>query len=312
MNIAVFLSLAIASTIPVLATSLGGLFAERARATNIGMDGSMLVGALAALAVADHVGSAWLGLLAGMVAGAVLALLLAFTTYVLRSDIIIGGIAWNLVASGLSLLVITAVFHQPGTYAPSGVDVLPRVNLGPLVDLPLLGRALSGQSVLVWITLVLVVVAWVVMNRTRFGLHVRATGINEEAVRAAGINPTRIRILTLLISGLAAGLGGSFLTISSVAAFNSQVTNGAGFIALAAIIFGRATVLGSTAASLLFGFSVAVALQLQASNIISPMLLGALPYVVTISVLALYGIRQHRRTRFQSSDTNFTPVIVPN
>ncbi|WP_066949528.1 ABC transporter permease [Microtetraspora fusca] len=311
-GLANFLALAITSTIPVLATAMGGAIAERARATNIAMDGSMLIAALVALGVTDKTQNVWVGLVAGVLAGGLFSALLAIAAFVLRCDIIIAGIALNLLASGLALLVTVVVFHQPGTYAPAGLPTLPHVPLGPLAEIPVLGPALDRQSVLVYVALALVAVAWVVTHKTRFGLWVQAVGESDEAALAAGISPVRVRTTAIIASGLTAGVGGAFLTISVVGTFNTQTTNGAGFIALAAIIFGRATILGSAAAAFLFGLAVAASLQMQGGGgLLDPQLLHALPYVTTIVVLAVYGIRRRRVERFAASDTAYVPAIIP-
>ncbi|CAN5430639.1 ABC transporter permease [soil metagenome] len=309
--IADFLSLALSSTIPIIVTAIGGMFAERARATNIALDGTMLISALAALAVGAGTGSPWLGLGAGMLAGVLYAGLLAFAAFVLRCDLLIAGIAANLLAVGITLLVVQNVLQSTGTYAPSGVNLLPRIPIGPLADIPVLGRAFDNQSVLLYLALVVVVVGTVTLNRTPFGVHVKAVGESDEAAEAAGLRPVWIRTGALLISGALAGIGGTYLSLSSVASFNSDLTGGLGFIAFAAVMFGRATPSGTIIASVLFGVALALSIQLQGTGIIDQQLLQALPYVATVVALAFQSIRQRRRNRFNVSDTSFLPAIIP-
>lgn len=306
-----FLALTLASLIPILAPAIGGMFAERARASNIALDGCMLVAALAAIAVAAATGTPWLGLIAGIVAGALYASLLAFAAFVLRSDLLIAGIAANLLATGLTLLVVTNVLGSTGTYVPTGVQLIPRIPLGPLESIPILGPAFSGQSALLYITIVLFAVGAVVMNRTRFGVHVKAVGESDEAALAVGIKPVVIRTATLLLSGALAGVGGAYLSISSVASFNSNLTGGLGFIAFAAVIFGRATPLGTVLASLLFAAATALGIQIQGTGTVSPQLLHMLPYVATVVALAVQAIGRRRRERFDVSETNYVPAIIP-
>lgn len=306
-----FLSLAFSSTIPIIITAIGGMFAERARATNIALDGTMLISSLAAIAVGAATGTPWLGLLAGIVAGMAYAALLAFAAFVLRCDILIAGIAANLLATGLTLLIVQNVLQSTGTYAPSGVTLLPRIPLGPLADIPLLGRAFDNQSVLFYLVIAGVIAGAITMNRTRWGVHVKAVGESDEAAEAAGLKPTLIRTSALLVSGAAAGIGGSYLSMSSVASFNSDLTGGLGFIAFAAVIFGRATPSGTIIASSLFGIATALSIQLQGANVIDQQLLHSLPYVATILALAFQSIRQYRLNRFNVSDTSFLPAIIP-
>lgn len=309
--IADFLSLAISSTIPIIVTAIGGMFAERARATNIALDGTMLVSALAAIAVGASTSTPWLGLLAGIVAGIAYAALLAFAAFVLRCDLLIAGIAANLLAVGITLLVVTNVLQSTGTYAPTGVSLLPRIPAGPLEDVPVLGRALDNQSVLFYLVIAAVIAGAVTLNRTRYGVHIKAVGESEEAAEAAGLRPVAIRTSALLVSGAFAGVGGSYLSLSSVASFNSDLTGGLGFIAFAAVIFGRATPSGTIIASVLFGMAAALSIQLQGTGIVDQQLLQALPYVATVVALALQSIREKRRNRFNVSDTSFLPAIIP-
>jgi simple sugar transport system permease protein len=309
--IADFLSLAFSSTIPIIITAIGGMFAERARATNIALDGTMLISSLAAIAVAASTGTPWLGLLAGIVAGMAYAALLAFAAFVLRCDILIAGIAANLLATGLTLLIVQNVLQSTGTYAPTGVTLLPRIPLGPLGDIPILGRAFDNQSVLFYLVIAAVVAGAITMNRTRWGVHVKAVGESDEAAEAAGLRPVLIRTSALLVSGAAAGIGGTYLSLSSVASFNSDLTGGLGFIAFAAVIFGRATPSGTIIASALFGIATALSIQLQGAAVIDQQLLHSLPYVATIVALAFQSIRQYRLNRFDVSDTSFLPAIIP-
>lgn len=309
--VADFLSLALSSTIPIIVTAVGGMFAERARATNIALDGTMLLSALAAIAVAASTGSPWFGLLAGIVAGMAYAAVLAFAAFVLRCDILIAGIAANLLATGLSLLILSNVLGSTGTYAPQGVSLLPRIPLGPLADIPVLGGALDKQSVLLYLVLASVVAGAITLNRTRFGVHVKAVGEAEDAAEAAGIRPLRVRTAALLVSGALAGVGGTYLSLSSVGSFNFNLTGGLGFIAFAAVIFGRATPSGTIVASVLFGVATALAIQLQGLGIVDQQLLHSLPYVVTVIALAFRSIRQRRLERYDVSDTSFLPAIVP-
>lgn len=306
-----FLALVISSLIPILVTAIGGMFAERARASNIALDGSMLVAALAAIAIGAATGNPWLGLLAATVAGATYAGLLAFAAYFLRSDIIIAGIALNLLATGLTLLIVQNVLGSTGTYAPAEAHLIPRTPLAPIAEVPVLGDALSGQSALFPITIVVTIVAAVVLNRTRFGVHVKAVGQSDEAAEAVGIEPVLIRTGAILISGGLAGIGGAYLSLSSVASFNSNLTGGLGFIAFAAVIFGHATPWGTVFASLLFAVATAVSIQAQGTGLVSQQLVHMLPYAATVVALAVQAVGQRRRERFDVSDTAYVPAIIP-
>jgi simple sugar transport system permease protein len=306
-----FLALVLSSLVPILITAVGGMFAERARTPNIALDGCMLVAALAALAVGTLTGSPWAGVVAAVVAGALLAGILAFAAYALECQVIIAGIAVNLLATGLSLLILRVGLHATGTYAPFGVTLVPRLRLGVLEAIPVLGRALANQSALLYVTVVVSIAAAILLNQTVYGARVKAVGDSDEAARAVGIKPNLIRTTALLLSGALAGIGGAYLSMSSVASFNSQLTGGLGFIAFAAVIFGRARALGTALASLLFALATSVSVYLQGAGHGIQQLVHALPYVVTVVALAAQAIGHARRARYDVSETNYVPVIIP-
>jgi simple sugar transport system permease protein len=306
-----FLSILLTSLVPILAAAVGGMFAERARAGNIALDGCMLVASLAAIVAGAKSGSPWIGIIAAVLAGAAYSGIVAFAAFFLRCDLIIAGIAANLLATGVTLLVVQNVLDSPGTYAPSGVDLVPRVPLGPFADIPVLGRALDRQSALLYITVVLAIVGAIVLNRTRFGVHVKAVGESDEAALAVGIKPVLLRTVAILISGAGAGIGGAYLSTSSVASFNSQLTGGLGFIAFAAVIFGRATPVGTVLASLLFAAATSLSIRLQGTDLGIQQLVHALPYVATVVALAIQAIGLSRRDRFDVSETTYVPAIIP-
>lgn len=306
-----FLALTLTSLVPIVATAIGGMFAERARATNIALDGCMLIAALAALAAGARTGSPWLGLVAGVGAGAALSCVLAFAAFALRCDLIIAGIATNLLATGVGLLIVQTGLGQTGTYAPIGVDLIPRIPLGPLADVPILGPALHRQSALTYVTVALVVAGAITLNRTRFGVHVKAVGQSEEAALAVGIRPVLVRTAAVVLSGAAAGVGGTYLSLSSVASWSSRMTAGLGFIAFSAVIFGRATPSGTVVASLLFAVATAAAIQLQTTDFIAQQLVQTLPYLATVAALAAQSINARRANRFDVSDTTYLPAIIP-
>ncbi|MDR2564472.1 MAG: ABC transporter permease [Bifidobacteriaceae bacterium] len=306
-----FLALAVASTVPIMAAACGGAMAEKARSTNISLDGTMLIAALVALAVTERTGSAWAGLTAAVIAGGVYALVLAAATFWMGCDIIIAGIALNLLATGAVMLVTSVALHAPGTYSPPGVPTLPRVGIGPLAAVPLLGPALDNQSVLVYLAAALVALSWATMRHTVLGVWIVAVGESPDAVAAAGLSPVKVRTAAILASGLASGLAGAFLTISSVTTFNTQTTNGLGFIAFAAVIFGRATVIGATLASILFGLATAASLAFQGTGFFDAQLTHAWPYVATVVALGLIGVTRARSRAREPRSTNYLPAIVP-
>ena len=258
-------------TLPILITGVGATFTERSGVVNIGLEGMMLFGAFAS-AWGGIAGGPVTGILAGMAAGGLLALVHAIAAVRFRVDHIVSGVAINLLAAGL---VRIGSYRAFGTATTSGkVDGLPPLHVPWLGDL----------SPLVLVGLLLVPLAWYVQHRTPFGLRLRACGENPLAADTLGVNVEAMRFAGVLISGVLAGLAGSYLVVELNHVYVEGMTQGRGYVALAAMIFGNWTPQGAALASLLFG--VAEALSIQANVAIPYQFLEMLPYVVTLLVLA--------------------------
>ncbi|KUO94942.1 ABC transporter permease [Ferroacidibacillus organovorans] len=270
---------------PLALPAIGGTFSERTGVVNIAMEGNMLVGAFFAVMVAAATQQAWLGLLAGMLAGGILSLALAFTAIRLQSDQVIVGMALNLFASGLTAFLLNTVYGYNGT--PTNTPFLPTITIPFLSTIPFIGPILGHHDVVVYLMLLIVAGSQYVLFHTKLGLRMRAVGENPEAADTVGIHVARIRYLGVFIGGLLSGLGGVYLSIGLLNAFDVNMTNGRGYIALAAMIFGKWTPLGSFGAALLFGFATALSIALQNVGI-SANLVSMLPYALTI--IALTGL----------------------
>jgi simple sugar transport system permease protein len=268
---------------PLTFAALGGLVSERSGVVNIGLEGMMLMGAFFAALGADKTGSWLLGLLIGVLAGAALATVLALFAVTLRADQIVTGMALNFVALGLTGYLYVDTYGEQGT-----PDDLPRVpDLTLHTDgLGFIGQALDQQNLLVWGSLLAVVVVWVLVFRTAGGLRLRSVGENPKAAETVGIDVLRTRYLAVIASGGLAALGGAFLSIGFVHSFTQNMTAGRGFIALAAVIFGRWRPFGALAATLLFGFASALAQRLPEFSPSAATLFQALPYVLTLIAVA--------------------------
>jgi ABC-type uncharacterized transport system permease subunit len=250
---------------------------------NIGLEGMMLVGAFFAIWGADGTNS-WLGgLLVGMVAGGLLALVHAVFAVSLRADQIVSGTAVNLLALGISGYLFLDRYGSEGT--PGGLPEVPDVSL-PIGWIPFLGPIFEDLNLLVWVALIAVVVTWVVIFRTPLGLRLRSVGENPRAAETVGISVFRTRYLAVIASGVLAAMGGAFLSIGFLNSFSQNLTAGRGFIALAAVICGRWRPGGALAFALLFGFSSALAQRLPVFSESTATLFQALPYVVTLIVVA--------------------------
>jgi len=306
-----FLGLALSNLTPILIAALASKYAERSGATNIAIDGMMLLSALAALSFAYATGNPWIGLLAAIGAGVVCALLLALVAFGLQSNLVIAGIACNLLAVGLSFLILQSALGAAGNFSPFGVTLIPRVEMAWLEGVPILGEMFRRQSALVYVVIGAAAAISLVVDRSAFAVRVRAVGEAEEAAEAVGIRIWLIRTLALAISGGGAGVAGAYLTLSSVGSFNPGLTGGLGFIAFSAVIFGRATSLGVILASVLFATFGALVIYLQGVRLFNYQLLQALPYVTTVVALAFHGFHRRKRERFETRETTSMPVIVP-
>jgi general nucleoside transport system permease protein len=277
---------------PLTFAAIGGLFSERSGVVNIGLEGMMLMGAFFGVYGADRTNSWVLGILIGMLAGAAMALVHAFFSIHLRSDQIVSGTAMNFLALGITGYLYIDIYGNEGT--PGELPQVPDVRLDWLGSIPprglgaFLERSLGQLNLLVWLALATVVLAWFVIFKTTIGLRVRSVGEHPRAAETVGISVYATRYLAVTASGALAALGGVYLSLGFVHSFTENMTAGRGFIALAALIFGKWRPVGTLGAALLFGFASAVAPRLE--NVQSWATYGtlfqALPYVLTLIAVA--------------------------
>ena len=278
------LAVSIVKSTPLVLGALSGTVCERSGIVNIAIEGMMLTAAFAGFAVAVYTGNLAAGLLAAVLAGALLALLHAVLTVRYAVDQIISGTAINILAVGLTGFFNRQVFT---TGAPAGATVLPRISVPILSDIPVLGPILFQHQPLTFLAIILVFVLQWALFRSRWGLRTRAVGEHPLAADTVGIEVGRLRTLNVVLGGALAGLGGAYFTLDSVPHFEPLMTNGRGFIALAAMIFGKWTPLGAWGAALLFGVTEALPVALQIQGFAVPyQIVGMLPYVLTIVVVA--------------------------
>lgn len=272
---------------PVLLAALGETFAERTGVLNVGIEGTMLLGALASFLASYWTGSVWVAVFGAMLAGLAANLLLAWMYVSVRANQVVVGLVFNLLAVGVASIVYRkALGNSP---VPETIAMFQPLHIPLLSSVPVLGPVLFGQTVLFYLTLLLAVVAQFVLFRTTFGLGLRAAGENPAAADAAGISVPGMRYAGTLISGAAAGLAGAYLVLAQVGFFRETIVSGQGFIALGIVIFGRWNPLKAAAAAIVFGACDALQLSLQIlGSRIPPQLLLALPYLVTI--LAISGL----------------------
>jgi simple sugar transport system permease protein len=285
MNMTGMIKSSLLRAIPITLAALSGVMCERCGVVNIGIEGMMLAGAFLAALFGSVTDSVWLGLLAAMVGGGLMATLLAVLAIRYKVNQIIAGTAINILATGLTSYLSSrylqkyAELNSPATFSP--------VPLPGLSKIPIIGPALFNHTVLVYLTLILVVVIQIMLFYTRWGLRTRAVGEHPRAADTLGVNVFLMRYANVILGGLIAGLGGAYLVLSSVARFDELMTAGKGFIGMAAMIFGKWNPIGAFGSSLIFGFadSLQTKLAILAVPIPSQFLLMA-PYLVTIIALA--------------------------
>ncbi|TMF42312.1 MAG: ABC transporter permease [Chloroflexi bacterium] len=269
----------------LLLPALGGVISERSGVVNIAMEGMMLTGAFFAVVADLAWHNPWLAALVGILAGGMMALIHAVVSIRFRADQIVSGIAINIFAAGLTLFLVQRIFGLQDVGHVGQSELLPYINVPVLDQIPFLGRVLFQQNVVVYAAIVLLVVVQLMLFRTRLGLRIRSVGEHPQAADTAGINVYAIRYGAVITSGLLSGLAGAFLAIGISNTFVPNMTDGRGYIALAAVIFGKWTPIGAFVACLIFGFGQAI---YDANSVIhvSQYLLSMLPYLLTLVVLA--------------------------
>jgi ABC-type uncharacterized transport system permease subunit len=274
---------------PLAFAAMGGIFSERSGVVNIGLEGMMLTGAFFGIWGSVWSGSWLVGLLMAMLFGGVLALIHAFFSIHLRADQIVSGFAVNFLALGLTGYLYSSIYPG-GIHAD--VSRVPQVDIGFLDGIPAIGGFLDGVfgrlNLLVWVMVAVVILAYVVLFKTPIGLRIRSVGEHPRAADTVGISVYAVRYAAVVTSGVLAALGGAFLSIGFVGSFAENMTSGRGYIALAAVIFGKWRPGWAFAACLLFGFGFALAIPLQREANVSENLISAFPYLLTL--VALVGL----------------------
>jgi general nucleoside transport system permease protein len=272
---------------PVLLAALGETFAEQSGVLNVGIEGTILLGALASFLVTLYTGALWLSVLVAGLIGVTANIFLAWMYVTVRASQVVAGLVFNVLALGIASTVYRKTLGNSAV--PESIAMFQPLHIPWIGNLPVIGPVFFGQSILFYLTIALAFVAHFVLFRTNFGLALRASGENPAAADSAGISVPRMRYAGTLISGAAAGMAGAYLVLAQVGVFRESIVSGQGFIALGIVIFGRWHPLKATVAALVFGACDALQLSLQIFGTrLPPQLLLALPYVVTI--LAISGL----------------------
>lgn len=286
-------------TSPILFAALAAVVAEKAGVVNIGLEGTMMISALFGVLFAYWTNSWIVGVLGATAVGVLIALIIAFFALKLKTDIVLAGIAVNLMGSGgtvFLLFLFTGLKGNTASLTTPGM-LTPRWNIPILKDIPVLGEILSGHSVLTYLAFLLVVVVWIMLYKTSVGLRIRAVGENSHAADSVGVSVLRTQYLALAISGALAGLGGAYMSMYYSQSWNIGIVAGRGFIALAAQAMGQGEPVGAMLASLLFGFASALGNKMEGLQGFSSYLVASIPYVVTILGLVVYAMSTLKKVR---------------
>lgn len=283
-------------TTPILFTALGAMISRRAGIMNISLEGMMLVGALFGVIGSTYTQNALIGVLCAVAASLLLSLVFAYFVLKLKSDLILTGIALNLMASGGTVFLLSILCGDKGVSTSMASKVVPSVEIPLIKSIPVLGKILSGHNILTYVALLSVIVVYVLINKSPLGLRIRSVGENPDAAESVGISVVKTRFIALMITGILSGLGGAFMSMGYVSWFARDMAAGRGYIALAAQNLGNATPIGTCLASFLFGIADALSSSLQILSVPAEFI-QMIPYVTTVIGLIVYSAGRRKKSK---------------
>lgn len=283
---------------PVLLAAIGSALCERAKVFNIALEGMMLIGAFAAVVGVFFLGNAWAGLGFALLVGCLSGLIFAFFSIMRGGDDIIVSIGFNVLAIGLTAFLLQAVFGVSGQFDDPRILELPKIGLGPISEIAYIGPFLSNQSVLVWLSVILVFVVSGFLYRTKYGLRLRAVGQNADALHTVGVSPGWTKTGALVACGAFCAAGGAQLSISNVTLFTEGMSAGRGWIALVVVLICGARLKWILPAAIMFGVVDAIGFRLQGLNL-PQQVTESLPYVLALLVL-IFAFR-HRKSSLDAT-----------
>lgn len=287
-NLGLLINATLISTPPLLYAALGSCFSERSGVVNIGIEGMMTIGAFSGAVVAYFTHNPWLAFFCGGLAGALFGLIHAIACISFQADQTISGTAINFLAPGFAIFLTKALFNQSAETPPlDAAWKLPKMFNGVFAPGSFMANVFNTCAA-AYLSFLAVAVVWFIFYKTRLGLRIRAVGEHPEACDTLGINVYRVRYLCVILSGFLAGIGGAYVTLVTVSQFRPIVIVGQGFIAIAAVIFGKFRPQGAMIGCLIFGLCNGVKVLASAGNKVSPNLISMIPYVVTIIALVLF------------------------
>ena len=292
-----FLVSSVTFALPIVFAAFAALISNRAGIVNINIEGAMSVAAVCGTLVSHFTNSWLLGLLAAVAAGVAMSMILAFAALRLRTDSFLSGIALNTLASGLAVYILYAVLGVKGDSSAAAAVAIPKLSIPVLRDIPVLGRLLFDQSLLFWLAILAAFFLVWLLNRTKLGTQIKATGFNPQAAESVGIDTKAVKTKALVFCGIFAGLGGAYLSMSYLQYFSAGMVAGRGFIGIAAEAMGLGSPWRTALFSFLFGavdyFSVGAQTVLE----LPYELLNTLPYLMTLAALGIYAVAVKRKEK---------------
>ncbi len=283
----------ISGATPILLAALGGAFTFYAGIFNIAMEGMMLGGAFFAVLGSYYFNSWLMGILCAILGSLLMAGIFIFFAVTLKTDEFVTGIALNLFALGATTYMLRQIFNVKGAFSSPDIVPIPRLQIPLINKIPVLGEIISGQNILVYVTILAVLISAFFIFKTRFGLRLRAAGYNAPSLDSSGVPSAKIRIWSLIICGILCGLAGAFLSLGYVTLFSENMSAGRGWISLAAVILVNGNPWGIALISLIFGFTDGLGLLLQ--QYMPSQFTSMVPYVATLVALYFYSIQERKR-----------------
>lgn len=291
---------------PIILAALGGAFCSRAGVLNLALEGKMLLGAFVAIVFSYYLGSTALGIFVAVIFGGLLGLLFALLYLKYKVNLIILALGINLLIMEFTVYVMRILFGNVGSWSDPSIQRLPDFEIPILADIPGIGDVFSGYNAIVYFSWLMAIIGYVVLFHTKFGRHIRAVGENIEAAETLGINVTRVQVSALVIAGMLCALGGSFLSVGHLTLFTRNMSNGRGWVAVTAAIFGFQHPIGVFFTGLFFGLAEGFAVRIQNVTSWPPNLIQLLPHFATLIALILVALREKvnlfvNRSRFRQS-----------
>lgn len=297
-DIVAFIADSIKMATPLVFAALAALMTRQAGMFNMGVEGMILCSALGAVTGAHYLGGVWWGILCGILTGLLTGFVIAFAHLTGKTDLYLTCIAFNLAATGGTVFIMYLLTGEKSTTSGAFRSYqVPNINIPIIKDIPILGRIVSGQSLLTYVAVLSVWFVWFLLKRTRVGLRIRSVGENPKAAESVGISVTRIGYIAFLFCGLFAGLSGTFLSMSWVTFFMKNMVNGRGYIGLSAQNMANGQPVGSALVSLLFGATTSIATTLKSQSNFPTEFLEMVPYLATILAIIFTSIYQINKKR---------------